>query len=290
MRKITLAICFFVLSPYALALGMSIKSDVKIGVGPAVSQIVAVNHFINNVTGNKAKTIIEAIDNPCAFTYSTLTIESDDFFFLKILIGNILGQRGVITLKTSDQEPPFAVQTNIDGSMSVNAIPFMLLAGIEWQARDDLTLLFAPGFFHVRTKRSINFVESSDMNARTESHYNASGFQVGGIVKTGERSSCKVAYSFFLGPISAHLLRVNDGTITHFFTPLLMFNSLDLHFNYQVTEDFSLFALASLSVAQNIKKVSVKAPESSSAFVSKQVITLFRSQLASLIIGAEWKF
>lgn len=128
------------------------------------------------------------------------------------------------------------------------------------------------------------------MSARTKSFFNAGGFQIGSIVKPDEKIALKVSYNFFIGPLSVHITNSPADTITQFFTPLLMFNGIALECNYTVDEDIDLFVIGALSTSQNIKMLSVKAPASINAMISKQHVPLFRAQFATLVIGAHWKF
>lgn len=288
MKVVTIVILCVTLT-HTLLYSSPFKTDVKVGVGPAVNQVVGLNHFTVAADNKKAKTTILNFDNPLALIYGSLTFHAFDFLFSKLIVVNALGQKGYFTSNTSEQEPPFAVLGNLDGFINTNILAIAVLEGVELDVTDNLSLLAAPGYLHVHGQRFIDFF-GTETSARTKSNFNAGGFQVGGKITPTEKTAVKASYYFFLGPLSAKILSSPDENVTFFSTPLFMFNGVAIECDYQVHEDCSVFLLGGWSVSQNIKKLRVKSPPSVNAVMKHQRVPLFRSQFLSLIIGMQWRF
>ncbi len=289
MKRLIIVVLCVTLTSAALLRSFPIATDVKVGIGPAVNQVVGINHFTLAASNKKAKTKILSLDNPCALIYGSLTFHAFDFLFSKLIVVNVRGQNGYFTSNSSEQESPFTVQANLDGLINTNIFAIALLEGIEWDILDNLSLLAAPGYLHVQGERFIEF-SGTTASAHTKSTFNAGGFQVGGKIKPSEETALKASYYFFLGPLSAQILNSPGTIITLFATPLFMFNGVAIEYDYQIREDCSVFLLGGWSVSQNIKKLDVKSPLSVNALMRHQSVPLFRSQFLSLIIGLQWKF
>ena len=176
MKTLTIVVLCVMLTNRVLLYSFPITTDVKVGVGPAVNQVVGVNHFTLVPVNKKAKTTVLNLDSPLALIYGSLTFHALDFLTSRLIVVNALGQKGYFTSNSSEQEPPFAVQANSDGFINTNILAIALLGGIEWDILDDLSLLVAPGYLHVHGHRFIDFF-GTEASTRTNSTFNAGGFQ-----------------------------------------------------------------------------------------------------------------
>ncbi len=266
-----------------------IKNYVKVAVGPTWNQIIAVNHFESQPGNLASKITLLGLDNPCAFIQATFKSNLHDFWFGKIIIEEVAGNRGYFSNVGAQQVAPFANLNNDDGLLNTNVVGVILLAGADWNIKDEVTLSTSIGYNYVQGNRTFDFSQSN-AGFKIADFFNGGGFQIAAKVHPSEKTSVQVFYDFFIGRLTARLVTFPIETLTRFNAPLFTNNSLTVEFMYHFDDSTSTYISTAWFVGQNLKTITAKAPPSVNAVMSNQFVPTFRTQYFSIVLGVRYNF
>ncbi len=287
MSKISCLVILLLSASWQILLG---EADIVIGVGPAWNQLLASEHFtVNNEDNKQAKTVITALDNPCAAISASYKYTFCDWLYVELDTAAVLGNRGLTILTQSVQENPFNVITDLDGSLSTKVVQVALIPGVNWCLDDQIMLILGGGFLHLRAKRFARFIRS-DLRLNVDDQFTGGVFKFGPQIILTERIGVTVLYTFQIGVTNVQIYRfpLNDVTLYRF--PLLMNNAAAIEGACKINDRFTASITASWAVAQNLKNGRVKQPPADAILYSNRFANLFRSQYYLMTLNLHYTF